>query len=109
MNARLCYAVGRLAAASSAVISVILLPGFSQAQPAPLVLSTLPGQNGLNVPVFTNIPVTFDVDMDENTLNGSTFSVSAWSTELHSGTISYDGPSKTATFDPEAPVWPEMS
>ena len=66
----------------------------------PHILSTSPTQNELNVPVNTNISVTFDVDMDESTINDSTFVVNARSTGLHLGTISYDGPTRTATFDP---------
>jgi hypothetical protein len=71
--------------------------GFSQ---TPHVVSTTPAQNELNVPVSTNISVTFDVDMDQTTINDSTFVVNARSTGLHAGTITYDGPTKTATFDP---------
>ena len=72
-------------------------PAFAQ---APAIDSTLPGQNELNVELSTNISVTFDVDMDETTINDSAFVVNARSTGLHLGTITYDGPSKTATFDP---------
>jgi hypothetical protein len=67
---------------------------------APHIVSTSPVQNQLNVPVSTNISVTFDVDMDETTINDSTFVVNARSTGLHPGNISYDSPSRTATFDP---------
>ena len=66
----------------------------------PHIVSTSPAQNELNVPLSTNISVTFDVDMDETTINDSTFVVNARSTGLHPGTITYDGPSRTATFDP---------
>jgi hypothetical protein len=66
----------------------------------PQILSTLPAQNELNVAASNNISVTFDIDMDETTINGSTFVVNAWYTGLHQGTITYDGPTKTATFDP---------
>ena len=69
-------------------------------KPQPHVVSTTPAQNHLNVPVSTNISVTFDLDMDETTINDSTFVVNARSTGLHAGTITYDGPTKTATFDP---------
>ncbi|NIM97663.1 MAG: hypothetical protein GTO24_06155, partial [candidate division Zixibacteria bacterium] len=68
------------------------VPAFAQ---TPHVVSTSPAQNELNVPVSTNISVTFDVDMDESTINNSTFVVNARSTGLHEGTITYDGPSKT--------------
>jgi hypothetical protein len=66
----------------------------------PHVVSTSPAQNALNVRLSTNISVTFDVDMDETTIDDSTFVVNARSTGLHAGTISYDGPSRTATFNP---------
>jgi hypothetical protein len=73
------------------------LPSFAQ---APTIVSTTPAQNQLNLPVSTNISVTFDLDMDATTINDSTLVVNAKSTGLHSGTIAYDGPGKTATFDP---------
>ena len=66
----------------------------------PHVLSTSPTQNELNVSVNSNVSVTFDIDMDETTINSSSFVVNARSTGLHDGTISYNGPTKTATFDP---------
>jgi hypothetical protein len=73
------------------------LPAFAQ---APAVVSTSPSQNELNVPFSSNISVTFDIDMDETTINDSTFVVHARSTGLHQGTISYDNGTYTATFDP---------
>jgi M6 family metalloprotease-like protein len=67
---------------------------------APAIVTASPGQNQLNVPVSTDISATFDRDMDETTMNDSTFVVNARSTGFHQGTISYDSPTKTATFDP---------
>ncbi|HEX7401238.1 MAG TPA: FG-GAP-like repeat-containing protein [candidate division Zixibacteria bacterium] len=69
-------------------------------EPRPHVVSTFPMQNQLNVPVNTNISVIFDMDMDQTTINDSTFVVNAWSTGLHQGAITYDGPTKTATLNP---------
>ena len=57
-------------------------------------------QNALNVPVNTNISVNFNMDMDETTINDSTFVVNARCTGLHQGTISYNSQTRTATFDP---------
>lgn len=65
-----------------------------------LLLPTSPTQNELNVAVNTNISVTFDKDMDESTVNDSTFVVNARSTGLHQGTITYDSLTRTATLDP---------
>jgi len=73
-------------------VSVLL----NQDTPPPHILSTSPTQNELNV----SVSVTFDVAMDSSTINDSTFVVNARSTGLHLGTISYDDPTKTATFDP---------
>jgi hypothetical protein len=69
-------------------------------QQAPSIVSTSPTQNELNVSVSANISVTFDMDMDETTINDSTFVVHARSTGLHAGTITYDSLAKTATFYP---------
>jgi hypothetical protein len=66
----------------------------------PEILSTSPGQNELNVPVTADISVVFNVDMDETTINDSTFVVNAWSTGLHQGIITYSSGTKTATLAP---------
>jgi hypothetical protein len=72
----------------------------SSFEPSPHVVSTSPAQNQLSVPVNANILVTFDMDMDQTTINDSTFIVNAWSTGLHRGAITYDSPTKTATLNP---------
>ena len=77
----------------------ILFTTFTFAQ-APQVLSTVPERNELNVTTSTNIAVTFDSDMNPGTFNDSTFVVNSLSTGLHSGAITYDSLSKTATLDP---------
>jgi len=82
---------------------VILLLGVGGAESlaqSPSVVSVNPTQNELSVPLEANISVTFDLDMDETTINSSTFKVNARSTGPHGGTITYDGPSRTTTFDP---------
>ena len=86
--------------ASIAVSVFLSISGtFSFAQ-SPRVLVTSPTQNELNVPTSANISVTFDVDVDETTINDSTFVVNARSTGLHQGTIAYDNPTKTAVIHP---------
>jgi hypothetical protein len=67
---------------------------------APRVELTLPVKDQLNVPVATQISVTFDTTMDATSINPSTFIVTARSTGRHPGTISYNNLNKTATFDP---------
>ena len=66
------------------------------------LLETEPAQNELNVPVSTDISVTFDVDMDEMTIDDSSFIVYATHTGFHDGAISYDNQTRTAVFDPSA-------
>ena len=75
-------------------------PGQSASAQTPAVLSTLPLQNELNVPAWTDISVTFDADMDEAAVNDSTFVVSARSTGFHHGAIGYEAGTRTATFHP---------
>jgi hypothetical protein len=58
-----------------------------------------PLQNELNVPVAGDITVTFDSEMDETTINDSTFVVNGRSTGLHTGMLSYDNATQTATFN----------
>ena len=79
---------------------VYCIQGGIQLDTVPNIVSTSPAQNELNVPVSTNISVTFDIDMDETTINDSTFVVNAWSTGLHQGTITCNSLTKTATLDP---------
>jgi hypothetical protein len=69
-------------------------------QRLPKIIAFSPELNELNVSVNTNISVTFDTDMDESTINDSTFVVSAVHTGVHSGDVSYDSLTRTAVFDP---------
>lgn len=84
-------------------LGLILLICFAatlQAQ-APQIVSTSPTQYQLNIPASTNITVVFDIDMDETTIDNSSFVVHSKLTGLHSGTISYDTPTRTVTCDPD--------
>jgi len=65
------------------------------------LLNTSPTQNELNVSGSTIISTTFIEDMDPASINDTAFVVHASQTGLHSGIISYDAPSRTATFDPD--------
>jgi len=68
---------------------------------SPLIVTTNPIQNGLNIAKNTDISVTFDVDMNTSTINDSTFVVHSLQTGLHSGTYSYNSGTNTATFNPD--------
>lgn len=67
----------------------------------PQILSCYPIQNQLNVSVDENISVTFDIDVNEATINNNTFIANGSISGLHQGAMSYDNIMKTATFDPD--------
>jgi len=63
------------------------------------VVSTLPTQNELGVACGINIQATFDTTMNSATMDSTTFTVCGMSSGRHYGVYSYDGPTKTATFE----------
>ncbi|MCP4581982.1 MAG: hypothetical protein GY839_10210 [candidate division Zixibacteria bacterium] len=67
----------------------------------PRVISTIPTQNALNIPVDANIEVTFDLDMDESTLDGTNVFVYGELTGYHLGSFSYNNTNRTLILDPE--------
>ncbi len=69
--------------------------------PFPGIFSLHPAPNALNNAPDTNISVTFSINMNSATINNTTLLVYGNYTGFYSGTISYDGPSRTATFDPD--------
>jgi len=80
-------------------LSSMILPAICLAQ-APRIESVWPSQNDLNVPLGTNISVVFDTDMDETTLNDSTFLVFAGFTGKLTGQVIYNDQTRSVTFDP---------
>lgn len=86
----------------SILFILTIIPQTTVLAQVPQIISTSPAQNALNVPISTNISVTFDIDMDEGTINDSTFVVNARSTGLHQGTITYDSLTRMATLDPDS-------
>ncbi len=67
---------------------------------SPHITSTYPSQYEVGVPVNAEITVTFDTDMDELTLtNATVFAYSKFTGNL-AGSVSYDSPTRTMTFDP---------
>jgi uncharacterized protein YjdB len=67
----------------------------------PFITSVFPVDAATGVAVTTNIEVTFNEAMDSNTIHPASFLVSASGSGV-SGTVSYDGLTKTATFNPDA-------
>ena len=67
------------------------------------IVSTSPVQNALNVAQNAAVAVTFDLEMDEASIDETTFVVHASQTGLLNGTYSYDASTYTATFTPDSP------
>lgn len=66
--------------------------------PKPRVVQKIP-PDGSTVPPTTLVKAVFSIDMLASTINASTFSLKK-GTQSVSGTVSYDGTNKTATFIP---------
>jgi hypothetical protein len=61
----------------------------------PFIPATVPAVRAGNVPINTPITATFTESMDPATINETTFTVDGLT-----GTVSYDDPTRTATFTP---------
>ena len=64
------------------------------------LIQTLPAQNEVAAVLISDIGATFDVDMNPATIDNSTFSVYSRTYGYLAGTVSYDQPTRTATFNP---------
>ncbi len=65
------------------------------------VSSFTPTENAIDVSSTANITATFNDDMDSGTFTDSTVLISGSNSGLISGAFTYDGPSKTMTFNPD--------
>jgi hypothetical protein len=88
-------------ALTSIVLFTLLLSGTTLTAQTPPIISTSPGQNEINVPATTDISITFNTYMDPVTFTDASINVNGNFTGRHSGTISYNAPSMTVTFDPD--------
>ena len=82
------------------ICSILILANvgsLSGQQPVQIV-SILPGQNALHVPRNTTISTEFNAEMDAATINERTFIVRGEDSGPHSGVVSYDSTTRTATF-----------
>ncbi len=85
------------AAAILFMLSAAASPLIAQ---TPQIVTVSPAQNALNTPVGSSISVTFDIDMNETTITGSSFRVFSRIDGIQSGAVSYDNGTRTATFVP---------
>jgi len=65
------------------------------------VVSTAPSANAVGVAASTNISAVFEVDMDESTIDNSSFTAWGLYSGFHRGIISYDSALKTAELNPD--------
>jgi len=91
---------GRLIVAALITVLIGLLPTLCQAQPAPQIVSTSPAQNQLNLPIYANISITFDMSMDVSTIHDTNIVVAGRCTGWRPGIVSYDYATNTATYNP---------
>jgi len=80
-------------------VLILITNSFVYAQ-SPQIIMISPSQNGLNIPINTDISVTFDMDMDATTITNSSISVYGNQTGFHPGAIIYDNFSQTVTLNP---------
>jgi uncharacterized protein DUF4082/Big-like domain-containing protein/IPT/TIG domain-containing protein len=66
----------------------------------PTVIARTPAPDETGVGVGTLVSVTFSEPIDSATMNGTTFGLSDSAGSVVPGTVTYDTPTRTATFDP---------
>jgi len=70
---------------------------------APSVVSTYPLDSATDIALGVNVTATFDEDMDPSTIDNSTFTLyDNTAGSPVSGSVSYEGSTKTATFNPSS-------
>lgn len=67
---------------------------------APQIANVMPDQNELHVSLNDNISVTFNIPMDESSINDFSFRVFSRYNGKYPGIISYNNQTRTATFNP---------
>jgi len=88
-----------LAVVSSDSNQVVILWNYA---PAPQVVSTTPELNAVDISRNSSISATFDMDMEGSSIDTNTFIVTGNQTGIYSGDVSYEGGTRTATFDPDS-------
>jgi hypothetical protein len=70
----------------------------------PTVISTVPANLAVNVPINQALSATFSVAMTPATINATTFTLAGPGTTPVTGTVAYVAAGSTATFTPSAPL-----
>jgi len=79
------------------LVSIVWAQKVTRAQ----VVTVIPEQNAINVNPNSTISVTFDDGMDPATINDTTFLVFGELSGMHTGTITYNNITNTATLNPD--------
>jgi alpha-tubulin suppressor-like RCC1 family protein len=72
----------------------------------PTVTGVTPAANTRNVSLSTTVAATFSEPLDSATVSTSTFELRDTRNTLVTGTVTYDAPTRIATFTPSAPLLP---
>ncbi|MDX1412844.1 MAG: Calx-beta domain-containing protein [Candidatus Promineifilaceae bacterium] len=76
--------------------------------PPPVVDATYPERDMIGVPLTATVKATFSKDMNEATINQTSFLVTGPSGQL-AGSVTYNAALKTATFTPDQPFDPNAT
>jgi len=85
-----------------AAIEVVPSSGPPPPPGAPTVTSTVPASNATNVGTAATVQATFSTTMDPTTITGSSYTLRRPDGTTVPATVSYDGPTKTATLTPSS-------
>ncbi len=69
----------------------------------PKVLSTIPADGAVGIPVTVAVQVVFDSPLDPATVNGSSVKLQAGASQV-AGSVAYDPAARIATFTPSSPL-----
>ncbi|HVS88512.1 MAG TPA: Ig-like domain-containing protein [Candidatus Acidoferrum sp.] len=75
---------------------------------APTIISTIPVNNALNVPINQKVFATFSKAMNPATINGTTFTLTGPGTTPVAGLVTYAAGSNTAVFTPATNLAPSI-
>ncbi|HEV3115218.1 MAG TPA: Ig-like domain-containing protein [Candidatus Binataceae bacterium] len=83
--------------------------GSGTSLPIPAIVAMMPADGSTGVHLNTTVSATFNQQMNQSTINSSTFSLSDPTGAVLPGEISYDASTFTATFTPAAPLAPNTT
>ncbi|UCH89107.1 MAG: Ig-like domain-containing protein [Thermoplasmata archaeon] len=79
-----------------------IIVGTEDDKSPPMVVSTTPPNNAVNIHLYTDIKVIFDKDIDSTSINFNTFYIKDSKSRLIEGEREYKSESKELVFDPKS-------